>query len=130
MPRRKGNGKGESTLVAFRLEPQIKAFYAARANENGKDLSSYLRELLTNGIVAENVMEIESRLRALIDDIGNGGSPSPPAIPDYLASAILLIEQLISDIVHDRDPQALFAAQDNVKRKLQTLRERHAKPAR
>ena len=119
MPRLKGHGKGPSDRINIRLDGPVGAFYRSKANEHGLRVSDYLRGLLTQGVITENVQEIEQRLRALIGEIAAAGDRAGGgAIPDALLLSVLTSEALLSKIVEQRDTQELYAAQEVAKARL------------
>lgn len=120
MPRIKGTGKGASDVITLRLEPEVKAFYRTKANEHGIALSEYLRQLLTAGLISENVQTIEARLGAILDRVSQAGGSG--SLPDSVVKSILLAEELLTKIVNDNDPQSLYAAQERVQERLAALR--------
>lgn len=124
MAKTKGTGKGASGVVGIRLPEEEKAFYQRKANEGGISLSAYLSQLLIKGVISENVMDIEDRLRQLIHEIapqspvGEGGR-----FPDNALLSLFTCENLLTAIVEARDPQQLYAAQDKAKAKLKREKE-------
>lgn len=123
MPRARSPGKGASDRFNIRLDPETAAYYRKRANENGISVAEYLRQLLVQGVIAENVQEIELRLKAAVAQINaTSASAGQAQIPEELAFSILLSEQLLIAIVEARDIQQIYAAQDRVKGKLKQIR--------
>lgn len=123
MPRPRGTGKGPTITTTIRLDADTHHFYKTKANEYGMPFGEYLRNTLVQGVIAENVSEIEARLRSLIDEsrqsaAGGGGS----GIPDEIALAIFTCEAMLTAIVEARDTQALYEAQERAKVKLKRLR--------
>ncbi len=117
MPRLRGTGKGVADRFTVRLDAEIAAYYRTKSNENGISISEYLRQTLVQGVIAENVQEIERRLQQLISKI-NGNSNSPASIPDNIALSILTSEEMLRAIIEQRDIQQLYAAQDRAKARL------------
>lgn len=123
MPRQPGTGKGETERFNIRLDKDTARFYRTKANEHGVSMSDYLRNTLVQGVIAENVHEIEDRLRALIAQIKAGGSGSADAtMSDEVLLAIFTSEAMLTAIVEARDTQALYDAQDKAKARLKRLR--------
>ncbi len=123
MPRPKSSSKGPTRPVAVRLEPDVEQFYKRKANEHGIALSEYLRQTLVQGVIAENVDEIEHRLRRLVDEIHAGRQTGArTAIPDELLLSVFMSEQLLSAIVEARDIQKLYEAQDAARARLRELK--------
>lgn len=123
MPRRKGTGKGPSDRINIRLDKEVSDFYRAKANEHGVSVSNYLRDLLQQGVIAENVHEIEQRLKRLIAEINaGGGAGGDAAIPDDVLLSIFTSEALLAAIVEARDTQQLYDAQDKAKARLKRLK--------
>jgi hypothetical protein len=124
MAKTKGTGKGPSGVVGIRLPEEEKAFYQRKANESGLSLSAYLSQLLVKGVISENVMDIEDRLRSLIHEIALqspvGGSGR---LPDNALLSLFTCENLLTAIVEARDPQQLYAARDKAKAKLKRDKE-------
>ena len=115
MPRR-NTGKGPSDRFNIRLDEATADFYRRKANEGGITISEYLRQILVQGVVAENVVEIDARLRGVIAQINALG------IPLEVTLSIFTSEQLLTAIVEARDIQELYAAQDRAKARLNRLR--------
>jgi len=116
-------GKGESGRITLRFDPTQLAFYGKRAQASGLSTSAFLRECIVQGLIAENVSEIEERLTAFMQKIlstleqGSGGGFSEAALLSIFTS-----EEMLAEIVHTRSPQHLYEAQDKAKRRLQKLR--------
>lgn len=124
MPKLKGSGKGPSPVTPIRLPEEEREFYKRKAQEAGLSLSAYLSQLLVKGVIAENVMDIEERLRQLIHEITpNSPVGGGPQLPDNALLSLFTCENLLTAIVEARDPQQLYAAQDKAKAKLKRERE-------
>lgn len=123
MPRLKGSGPGPSKPIPIRLGNDELAFYKRKANEAGRPLATYLALLLKEGVIAESAAEIEARLREVLADIGSGQSQANGvALPEQLILSVFTSEALLASIVEQRDPKALYAAQDAAKRKLGAMK--------
>lgn len=122
MPRKKGTGKGPTLRCNIRLDEHTSAYYRTKANEHGISLSEYLRQMLVQGVIAENVNEIEQRLKRTIAEINaaarssqNGGAH------DEMLLSVFTCEALLTAIVEARNPQELYSAQDVARAKLERL---------
>ena len=123
MPALKGNGKGPSERINIRLDEETMHFYKVKAHQHGVSVSDYLRQLLVQGVISENVHEIEQRLRSLIAEINTGGHGGDNlAIPDELLLSMFTSEALLTAIVEARDVQQLYEAQDKAKARLARLK--------
>lgn len=122
MPRKAGTGKGATGRFNIRLDDDTAAFFRTKANEHGLSASEYLRQTLVKGVIAENVAEIEERLKGLIDEIRAKAAPSQTsagaAIPGHVILSIYTCEELLKAIVEARDPSQLYEAQDRAKARL------------
>lgn len=119
MPRPKGTGKGPSNVVTIRLDPDVAAHYRSRANEHGIGISEYLRQLLVQGVITENVIEIDARFKSVIAQMQSAGGARPGG--DMSAEALLALytsEELLKAIVEARDPQQLYQAQERARARL------------
>lgn len=124
MPRLKGTGKGESDRVNVRFDKDTLAYYRRKANEHGVTISEYLRQILVQGVIAENVQEIESRLMGVFSRFGENLARERSArIPDEIVMSILTTEQLLIAIVEAKDPQELYRAQVRAREKLKRIKE-------
>lgn len=123
MPRPKGTGKGPTDRFNIRLDEDTASFYRTKANEHGISISEYLRQMLVQGVIAENVNEIELRFRRVIDEIRVDGKPGgKEQITDDLLLSVFTSESMLASIVEARDVQKLYEAQDNAKAKLRRLK--------
>ena len=118
----KGQGKGPSTRFQIRLDEDSAAFYRRKAKEAGLSVSDLLRRLLHEGIVAENVQDVEERLRALIATTLASSARAEGGIADDIALSVITAEALLTAIVGDQDPQALYKAQEAARAKFQRLK--------
>ena len=64
-------------------------FYRKKANEHGISVSDYLRQMLIQGVIAENVQEIEWKLRQIIEEIKNNSTSNSHKLPDKVLLSIL-----------------------------------------
>lgn len=123
MPRLKGTGKGPTERFNIRLDEETAAFYRTKANEHGVSLSEFLRQTLVQGVIAENVQDIEERLRQLLSEIrADKKSAGGADIPDDLLLSVFTSENMLASIVEARDIQKLYEAQDKAKAKLKRLK--------
>lgn len=123
MPRKKGSGKGETERFNIRLDPEVASFYRTKANEHGISLSEFLRQTLVQGVIAENVHEIEARLQHLISQTSlSERSAGRMAIPDELLLSVFTTESILSEIAESQDVQRLYKAQNAARAKLNRLR--------
>lgn len=125
MPRPKGTGKGLNKPITIRLPPEEEAFYRRKANEHGVSLSAYLCKMLVAGVAAENVQDVETRLRAVIasipDSLQGGGVQS---LPENVRMSIYTSEYMLTAIVEARSPAELYAAQDKAKARIAKEKEK------
>jgi plasmid stability protein len=122
LPKIKGNGKGSSGRINIRLEQDVLAYYRTKANEHGVSISEYLRRLLTQGVIAETVYEIEERLKHVVAEINEHKDTSSTSLHDDVLFSIFTSEALLSAIVEARDTQKLYEAQDKAKARLNKLK--------
>ncbi len=124
MPRLKGTGRGPSERMNIRLDEETAGFYRSKANEHGISVSEFLRQMLVQGVIAENVQEIEERLRGAVAEIRSAQAPASGAqLPEELLLSLFTSEALLTAIVEARDPRQLYEAQDRAKARLQRYRE-------
>ena len=123
MPRVKRMGKGSTKPITLRLDEDTENFYKRKANESGISLSTFLRQTLVQGVIAENVQDIEQRMRRLLDEVRAGGQGGGTVeIPDQLWLSVFTAEYLLAAIVEARDVQQLYEAQNKAKAKLMRLK--------
>lgn len=125
MPRPKGTGKGLNKPITIRLPPEEEVFYRRKANEHGVSLSAYLSKMLVAGVAAENVQDVEARLRSVIASIPaslQGGGIQ--ALPENVRLSIYTSEYMLTAIVEARNPQELYAAQDKAKARIAKEKEK------
>jgi hypothetical protein len=118
MPRIRGIGKGITERINIRLDPEVAAFYRRKANEHGVSLSEYLRQTLVQGVITENIQDIEDRLLRVAEEIKIPNSHESAQLPDELLLSIFTTEALLTAIVESRDTQQLYDAQNNARRRL------------
>lgn len=103
------------------------AYYRRRAKESGVTISDFINRLLVQGVIAENVISVEERMRALIAEIqvsaARTGSPGEQMNPDVVLS-VLTSELLLTKIVESRNPQDLYDAQKAAKMRMEKFKER------
>lgn len=122
MPRPKGTGKGSTKPISIRLPPDEEAFYRRKANEHGVSLSAFLAKMLVAGVVAENIQDVEERMRLLIDSITKQPGRERGSISDDLALSIITCEALLTSIVEAQDTQVLYSAQEAARARMKKLR--------
>ncbi len=123
MQKTKSTVKGATKPITIRLDHDVEQFYRRKANEHGVALSEFLRQTLVQGVIAENVQEIEQRLRGLVDEIRLSGQTGGRAgIPDELLLSVFMSEHLLTAIVEARDIQKLYEAQDAAQARLAELK--------
>ncbi|WP_459203498.1 plasmid mobilization protein (plasmid) [Ralstonia pseudosolanacearum] len=123
MPRKKGTGKGSTERFNIRLDEHTGAYYRTKANEHGVSVSDYLRQMLVQGVIAENVREIELRLQRVVAQINvSGGGDGKATIPDEVLLSVFTSEALLTAIVESKDPQELYNAQDAARAKLKRIK--------
>jgi len=124
MPRPRGSGKGETARINIRLDAETEAFYKRKANREGKSVSQFLRELLVQGVVMDNVVEIDMRLRTAMDDAVNEARRimQQRSMHAALEKSILEIHAMLVQIVEARDVQAVYRAQEIAKARMEKMR--------
>ena len=112
-----------SKFVGLRLDRDTAAYYSKRAKERGTTLSDFLRNMIVQGMIAENALDIEQRMRAMIAEMQLQDSGTSRAdLPDAAWLSLFTSEALLSAIVEARNVQDLYAAQDRAKAKLERLK--------
>lgn len=110
-------------IVTMRLDKDTALYYRRRAKERGVSLSDFLRNLIVQGMIAENALDIEQRMRVMIGEMQlQGGSGGRADLPDSVLLSLFTSEALLTAIVEARNVQDLYAAQDRAKAKLQRLK--------
>ena len=123
MPKTKKTNPDDIQPISMRLDKDTETYYRRRANERGVSLSVFLRETLVQGVIAENVQDIEQRLRHLIEEIGiTRQKVVKVEIPDELWISVFTAEYLLAAIVEARDVQQLYDAQNKAKAKLNRIK--------
>lgn len=85
-------------------------------------LSEFLRQMIVQGVIAENVREIETRLQHTVDEICTRAQPaSATVLPENVLLSLFTSEALLTVIVEERNPQKLYEAQEMAKRKLKRM---------
>jgi len=106
-------------IVTMRLDKETATYYRRRANERGVSLSDFLRNMIVQGMIAETALDVEQRMRAMLDEMqlraAGGGSAK---LPENALLSIYTSEQLLTKIVETRNPQDLYDAQDRAKAKI------------
>jgi hypothetical protein len=112
MPRIRSSEKTDGARITIRLDEESNLFYRAKAQKRGMSVSELLRQAVVEGIVSENIAEIESRLQAHIKSIAAVQSlVAEPALSRNVLNAIFTVEEALKEIVHQRDPQGWFSIQ-------------------
>ncbi len=123
MPRLRGIGKGKTTPFSIRLDKELASFYRRKANEHGISVSEFLRQMLVQGVIAENVQEIEMCLSRKVEEIRAAHqSGHACAIPENVLLSLFTSEALLTAIVESRNPQQLYEAQNRAKLKLKQIK--------
>lgn len=118
-------GKGGNILgkpISIRLPPDEEAFYRREAAAHRMPLNGYLTKMLVQGVVAENMLEFQDRMAALVATIPTELKAEGGGIPDHIALSLFTSEALLTAIVTAQDEKTLYAAQDAAKTKLKKLR--------
>ena len=118
MAKPRGSGKGPSYRYTIRLDEETARYYRARASDCGVTMSELLRQLLMHGVITETVVEIETRLKATVAEMNRANALGSGAMPENLLRSVYLTEELLKAIVHARDIQELYRAQDRVTARL------------
>ena len=123
MPRAKGTGKGQTERFNIRLDGDTASFYRTKANEHGISISEYFRQTLVQGVIAENVQDIEQRMRRLLDETRTFRQAEGKVdIPDELLLSVFTAEYMLAAIVEAKDVQKLYDAQDKAKAKIKRMK--------
>lgn len=122
MPKIKNPGAKQNNPISLRLPPEEAAFYRRKASQNGVSLSAYLSKILVAGVVAENVQDVEDRLRSLIDTLPEKLPKTGSGLSDDLSLSLFTCEALLTSIVQTQDLQTLYAAQDVARTKLRKIK--------
>lgn len=86
-------------------------------------LSDFLRNMIVQGMIAENALDIEQRMRAMIGEMQLQASSGGQAVlPDSALLSLFTSEALLTAIVEARNVQDLYAAQDRAKARLERLK--------
>ncbi|QKM57673.1 hypothetical protein [Burkholderia glumae] len=120
MPRSSLARKGGSKFVGFKLDEVSDRFYRRKAQEAGLTLSDYIRKLLMQGVVNDNIQSLEQRIQALTAHLhANPVAAAPPgdtvSANTEVVTAIFLCREILSATMHDRDPQSLYKAQERAR---------------
>lgn len=124
MARARGTGKGPSDRITLRFEPEELAYFGKRAQLAGVSKTAFIRQMIVQGCIAENVQEFEERLKLRQSEFAEMLKTSgPAALDENLKKSIYTSEYLLAAIVEARDPQELYAAQDRAQKRV--LKERN-----
>ncbi len=86
-------------------------------------LSDFLRNMIVQGMIAENALDIEQRMRAMIGEFQlQASSGGQAALPDSVLLSLFTSEALLAAIVEARNVQDLYSAQDRAQAKLARLK--------
>jgi len=121
MPRAKMSNKGESEVVALRMEKDVAAFFRTKANEGGLSLSQFLKQTLMAGIMADSLQQIEKRFEEMASTVKEPASAHSAALPVEVWRSLFLTEALVSRIVESRNPQDFYEAQAAANLKVNTV---------
>ena len=123
MAKQKTSVAADVQIVTMRLDKDTALYYRRRAQERGMSLSDFLRNMIVQGMIAENALDIEQRMRAMIGEMQIQTSGDGQAcLPDSVLLSLFTSEALLTAIVEARNVQDLYAAQDRAKAKLQRLK--------
>lgn len=123
MPKNTKTEEDGSKFVGLRLDRDTAAYYSKRAKERGTTLSDFLRNMIVQGMIAETALDVEQRLRRLLEEIRNGGQGGGKVeIPDELLLSVFTAENMLAAIVEAKDVQQLYEAQNKAKAKLKRLK--------
>jgi hypothetical protein len=142
MPRLKAPGKRARNPWSIKADPVTDAFYRAKAHEAGLSLSEYVRRYLAQGVLNDNVVQLEQRVLALMASVQdlvaqvtatqakpslqpenprpqNGGRLN--RVQHAQLEAVFIAAEILQKIAHDRDPQSRDRAQDQARAKIREL---------
>ncbi|ACR32829.1 hypothetical protein [Burkholderia glumae] len=142
MPRLKAPGKRARNPWSIKADPVTDAFYRAKAHEAGLSLSEYVRRYLAQGVLNDNVVQLEQRVLALMAAVQElvakvSAPPAKPSSPQEGArppsgvrlnkvqqaqlEAVFTSAEILGTIAHDRSPQVRDRAQDAARAKIREL---------
>ena len=122
MPRLRGSGKNQTKSVSIRIAADQIDMLRHHANLRGVPLATYLARMLIAGVMAESVHDIEERMRGMIDSIPTNVGGGGVALPDEITLSVLTCEELLTEIVRDKNIEAMRRAQDTAKARLAKLK--------
>ena len=123
MSKYRANTDNNSKLISFRLDRDTADYYSKRAKERGTTLSDYLRQIMTQGMIAESVLDVEQRMRAIVTEFGQtAGNGGTGGFPENVLMSIYTSEFLLTAIIEARNIQELYDAQDKAKVRIQKER--------
>ncbi|CCD30107.1 conserved hypothetical protein [Candidatus Glomeribacter gigasporarum BEG34] len=109
---------------SLRLDEELASFYRRKANEHGISVSEFLRQMLVQGVIAENVQEIEMCLSRKVEEIRAANqSGNTSVIPENVLLSVFTSEALLTAIVESRNPQQLYEAQNIARAKLKQIKD-------
>lgn len=123
MPRSSHAGKGKSDRITLRFDKPTNEFYRRKANEAGVSVSEYCRQVLAQGVMNDNVVQLEKRLTALlalfpdpakINGSHAGGTPNGSGLilPAELVRATFFSREVLKAIAAKQNQQIFYDAQD------------------
>ncbi|WP_017923216.1 hypothetical protein [Burkholderia glumae] len=142
MPRLKAPGKRARNPWSIKADPVTDAFYRAKAHEAGLSLSEYVRRYLAQGVLNDNVVQLEQRVLALMAAVQElvAQVSAPPAkhstpqedarppsgirlnkVQQAQLEAVFTSAEILGTIAHDRSPQVRDRAQDAARAKIREL---------
>lgn len=123
MSKYRANTDNNSKLISLRLDRDTADYYSKRAKERGTTLSDFLRQTMTQGMIAESALDVEQRIRTVIAEIGqNAGNGGAGGLPENVLMSIYTSELLLTAIIEARNIQELYDAQDKAKARIQKER--------
>lgn len=110
-------------IVTMRLDKETATYYRRRANERGVSLSDFLRNMIVQGMIAETALDVEQRMRAMLDEMQlRAAGVGSAKLPENALLSIYTSEQLLTKIVEVRNVQDLYDAQDKAKARIKRER--------
>lgn len=105
--------------VTLRLDKDTALYYRKRAKEKGTTLSEFLRQAVMQGMIAESALDIEFRMKMMLDEINHYKENSVNlTIPENIVMSMYTCESILSKIVEQRNIQELYDAQDSAKERI------------
>jgi hypothetical protein len=101
--------------ITIRLPADEEAFYRQQAARHRMPLSGFLAKMLVQGVIAENLLDVEERIGRLVASIPAELPTRSAVVSDDLALSLFTCEALLTAIVQAQDYRTLYAAQDAAK---------------